>query len=284
MTEKQIYFYWGNASMSFLRYMTIKSFSHFNPDWQIFLIENKIINNSAWVTPEIQDSQYYNGYDYRQKFADIKNLTIIEVEDIVPFDHKNMADVHIKDMLNWYLLSTKTCIVADMDIIFCRAIDDCKAIDWDANVNICNYDFYHNYMPVSFMISKLDDKQKNNFYDEVYTSSKNRYNPSIYESCGTNSIPYRSIYEIINKFKDLKINKLSENVVFPFLQENIGNVSASVGYVFEKNYLPTLHPDAAGIHWYGGDTSNQKYNNSINEQNYMDYDNTMCNIIKTIIN
>ena len=283
MTEKQIYFYWGNAPMSFLRYMTIKSFSYFNPDWQIFLIENKIINNSAWLTPEIQDSQYYKGYDYRQNLVDVKNLTIIDVENISPFNHKNMADVHIKDMLNWFLLSTKTCIVADMDIIFCKSINDCKAIDWNANVSICNYDFYHNYMPVSFMISKLDDKQKNDFYNEVYINSKNRYNSSVYESCGTYSIPYGSIHEIINKFKNLKINKMSENVVFPFLQGNINNVSNSVNFVFEKNFLPTLHADAIGIHWYGNDNSNQKYNNSINDQNYMNYDNTMCNIIKTII-
>lgn len=279
--QKQIYFYWGNQKLSFLRYMTIKSFSFFNPDWEINIVKNnKIASKNLWITVEEQDNESYNGHDYREELFNIKKLNIIDIENIFPVDYSNMSNVHIKDMINWYLLSSRSCVVADMDILFTKSITTNTSIDWDSNVNICNYDFHKNYIPVSLMISKVKDNGKNDFYQDVYNNCIKKYDPKVYESCGTNSIPYKSIYDIIENYKELKINKMDEESVFPFIKINMNHMN----YIFEQNSLHILTPNTIGIHWYGGKPVSQKYNNMVNHTNYMNYNNTICNIIKKIMN
>jgi len=287
--EKQIYFFWGNQSMSFLRYLTIKSFSFHNPEWTINLIlDDKKPNTNKWnksIKEPKQDDEFYNGEDYRLKLFDIPKLNIINIENIVPIELKNIKDicnVQFKDILNWYLLATRTCIVADMDILFCNTLDENELIDWDANVNLSNYDYWKNYIPVSFMVSKVTLDGKNRLYEEIYHNSIKKYNPAVYESCGTNAIGYSSLYAIINKFTDLKIHKMDEDIVFPFAKTNI---KQSAAMTFSENNSQMIHKNVVGIHWYGGNPSHSRpYNDKVTADNYMQFDNSVRDIIKKIIN
>jgi hypothetical protein len=279
--DKQIYFYWGNQRMSFLRYMTIKSFSFYNPEWKIILVKNDATTSGQCMTIEEDDLKTYFGHDYRFELHKIPNLIIINVENIFPFDYRNLLDVHIKDMLNWHLLATRGCTVADMDILFCNPIEKSSYINWDADVNICNYDFYRNYMPVSFMISKSHSSGINSFYNDVYENSRRRYRPNEYQCCGTSSIPYKSIYDIINAYSDLIINKMDSAVAFPFAKDHIFEM---VHYAFNVDGTNIFDSNTVGIHWYGGDKISKKYNSLITPQNYMTFNNTISIILKKIFN
>ena len=279
--KKEIYFYWGNQPMSFMRYMTIKSFSHFNPEWNINLIINSVEKKvHDWGTAEKQDDKFYTGPDYRLKLFEIKRLNILSLENILKLKIENISNIHLKDILNWYLLSSRSCVVADMDILFCESIEKTKGIDWDANVNICNYDFFNNYMPISMIVSRLTEKGKNPFFEEVFKNSIKNYNPQIYESCGSNSIGYPSLYAVKDKFTNLKIHKMDEDVVFPFVKANIHNC---VTFMFERNNYHLLSENVAGIHWYGGNPMAQEFNNAVNDTNYKDFNNTISTILKKIL-
>lgn len=279
MNEKEIYFFWGNQPMSFLRFMTIKSFNLLNPDWKINLIVNKFKSQNTWKSIEKQDNTTYFGYDYMNKLNTINNLNIIELDSICPFDYKSMSNVHIKDVLNWFLLSTKTCIVADMDIMFCKPINETNGIDWDSNVNICCFDFYRNYIPVSFMISKITEDRINPFYQEVYNNSLKFYNPNVYESCGTISIKFNGIDEIISHFKSLKIHKMDHMTVFPFVAPHPGK-AGTLCWFDDRSHLFT--ENTIGVHWYAGQPESQKHNILITEENFSTFNNVITNIIKKI--
>lgn len=280
MKEKIIYFYWGNQRMSFLRYMTIKSFNHFNPKWSIRLVINRNSTINTWTSSEEQDNVRYNGYDYRPKLNEIPNLRFIDIQSIFPQNSTTMSNVHIKDQLNWLLLSTMSCAVADMDIIFCNSIESGNGIDWDAHVNICNFDWYRNYMPVSFMLSNIADNGKNVFFEDVYKNSILNYSPQIYESCGSNCIGYKNIYEIESKYKELKINKMDHMTVFPFVNPDPSCVSDCN---WDGDYSHLFTSNTIGVHWYGGQPKSQLHNNIITLENVELYDNTIVNIIKKIL-
>ena len=56
----------------------------------------------------------------------------------------------------------------------------------------------------------------------------------------------------------------------------------NIDKIFEKNV--DLPNSVVGIHWYGGHPLTQKYNNQINHANLDDYDCTLCNKIKEVLN
>ena len=51
---KLAHFYWGNDTLSFLRYLSIYTFSKFNPDWRIqfYYPAQKYHGARTWGTPE----------------------------------------------------------------------------------------------------------------------------------------------------------------------------------------------------------------------------------------
>jgi len=266
--------------MSFLRYMTIKSFSFYNPDWVINIVHNNKRANNTWISSEEQDNVNYKGHDFREELSGIPNLILVPLDSIFLIDYSTMSNIHIKDILNWYLLSIKSCVVADMDIIFCQPINKSEGIDWNSHINLCNFDFFSNYIPVSFMASDVMDDNKNKFFDEVYQNSVRNYNPRIYESCGTKSITYPSIYVISEHFKDLKVNKMDHMIVFPFTSPNPNNATPMC-WLKDNSHLFTSN--TIGVHWYGGNPMSQIHNNKITKDNFQNFNNTITNIIKKII-
>jgi len=278
--NKEIYFYWGNQPMSYLRYMMLKSFEILNPDWDINLISNQDIAENKWTSSEEQDNVNYRGYDYRNEFHKIKTLNHISLDEIFPINYQGMSNVHIKDILNWYLLSTRSCVVADMDILFSLPISKTEEIDWDADVNLCSYDFFNSYIPVSFMVSKVDDTGINPLYEKVYQNSIKVYNKRVYESCGYNAIPYDNIDHIIDQFKDLKIHKMESEIVFPFAKINLVH---SGKLCWEEGSKFKIDEKTIGIHWYGGQPISQKYNNIITDKNYKEYNNIITQTINKLI-
>ena len=104
--KKDIYFYWGNETMSYMRYMTLYSFCLFNQDWKVYLIKNSLSTKRIMHTAEKQDKTEYKGKDYFGYLNDLNinvvnfELTMIDLDDNIV---DNMSDVHIKDILNWKL-------------------------------------------------------------------------------------------------------------------------------------------------------------------------------------
>lgn len=258
---RDIYFYWGNDTMSYMRYMTLYSFCKFNPDWNVYLIKNNIesIRVQRWVTPELQDKSSYIGTDYTKLIKEL-NIKVIEFKaSMIDLDEhiiNAMSDVHIKDILNWKILSDGGGIVADMDILFTKPL--AANIDSDTDVGLVCFEGHpkKDYIPVTFMYSSGN----NSFFEKVYRNALKNYNPSVYESCGTLCIEESNIQEIADNFSTLKVQRLIDEIVFPLINYEWG---LGVQMLYSGDSVSKLMKDSIGVHWYGGTRLSQHYNNII---------------------
>jgi hypothetical protein len=118
--------YWGmNAPLSYLRYLTIKSFQKLNPDWTIKVWTPKVPSlHTTWNTGEQLD--LYHGHDYMKElweFVDVVDFESIGIPNETP-------EVHKSDLLRWYLLGTYGGIWSDMDILYIKPIADHQTDSW----------------------------------------------------------------------------------------------------------------------------------------------------------
>lgn len=269
--KKNIYFYWGNETMSYMRYMTLYSFCLFNPDWKVYLIKNNLPVRNDPRLPQKQDKTEYGGKDYTHLLENL-NIEVINFESSMIDLHESvinsMADVHIKDILNWKILSKNAGVVADMDILFIKTITE--ELDFSSDVGIVCFRGYpeKDYMPVTFMYSSGN----NRFFEKVYRKSLKTYDPHSYESCGNLCIEEKNIDEIKGNFPDLKIQRLDDAIVFPFVNYLYYD---GISKLYDGDNTNDMVESSVGIHWYGGNVVAQSNNYKINDESVYTIDNTL---------
>lgn len=278
--NKHIYFYWGNDTMSYMRYITLYSFCMFNPDWCVYLIKNNQPDKRYLInTIEKQDKTEYNGKDYSYLISDL-NINIIEFENnMIDLENnivKHMSDVHIKDILNWKILSDWGGVVADMDILFRCPIGN--SIENKSDIGLVCFDGYpkKNYIPVSFMYSSGN----NEFFKKAYKNALRNYKSNVYESCGTLCIEEKNLNEIKENFPSLIVQKFKDFIVFPFIDWPWGE---GIEMLYNDDNRHLMKPNSIGIHWYGGAPLSQVYNNLLNEQTIYEINNTISITIKEVL-
>jgi len=278
--KKDIYFYWGNDTMSYMRYMTLYSFQFYNPTWTIHLIKNN--QDSTRIlkgTIEKQDKTEYTGKDYSY-LLDNLDVHIIEFNNnMIGLDNSivaAMSDVHIKDILNWKLLTEQGGVVADMDILFTAPIG--KSIRSDAHLGLVCFDGnpQKDYIPVSFMYSSGN----NRFFNKIYKNALNNYKPNVYESCGNMCIYEKNLNRISDVYPNLIIQKLHDSIVFPFVAYQWHQ---GIKMLYEADNTELLDRNSVGIHWYGGTPQSQAYNNKLNDQTVYEINNTISANIRRIL-
>ncbi len=281
---KVAHFYWGSTKMSFLRYMTIKSFKKMNPDWSVYLYMPKDLNlGKTWNSHESLDNQEYEGLDYFEKLKEEIALKIIKVD----FSKSNLSnkasEVHRSDYLRWNILSNSGGAWFDMDILFLKPLADSYLNTDEFSVldNTVSYDGRHKKYDGTHQMSigALLSSKNNIFYGTIFDAAKKLNDFSNYQSHGTLLLD--------------KIGLLSNNY-----QENfrltMHNLSSKSFYlkdylhledVYEKNILDDLlkEEEFIGIHWYGGAPITKKYNNLINHETYKNFNSTITNGIKKIL-
>ena len=166
---KNIYFYWGNKTMSFFRYLSLYSFKKFNPDWNVILIRRrnpKTPKEHDWE--ERLDSLYFKGEDCFN-VAEYIDIEIRYLEDEYPEIVKlDLEENHISDIHLFKILAEQGGIVSDTDILFYKPIDYEKIKDVD--VVLISFKCYpkKNYIPFSFMLGS-----PNIFFKQMYKKLKN---------------------------------------------------------------------------------------------------------------
>jgi len=271
-------FYWGSNKMSFMRYMTIKSFKTHNPDWSVHLYLPKVLSESRTWGEDDNHHRYdrtdYTGeLDYFDKLLEEVSVKTIYVDFSNSPLTNEASEVHKSDYLRWNILNKNGGLWCDMDIIFFKSLNN-------ANFNIKNhsnvdtimcYDPRHNSMPsIGFMMA-----EKNNILFKTYAKlSMNNFDPSKYQSIGSDMIiNLYPTYELLASAFNNQIHNLDVDSVYYYDFKNLNNI-------YEINAFKELKEKGIGIHWYGGHPTSQKYNNLITHENYQDYDNTLCSAIK----
>ena len=277
---KNIYFYWGNDTISYMRYMTLFSFQVYNPDWDIYLIKNNQKDNRSLIgTVEKQDNTEYVGNDYSNLMNSL-DINIIEFKnnmiDLKDEVVSNMSDVHIKDILNWKLLSEQGGIVADMDILFIAPMEQIIQPNVDIGLVCFDGNPQKDYIPVSFMYSSGNNK----FFNKIYKNALKNYKSTVYESCGTMCINEKNLNDISINYSNLIIQKLYDSIVFPFVAYPWAK-GVTMLYGTDNTHL--MSSNSIGIHWYGGAPLSQKYNNIINDKTVYEINNTISVNIRRVL-
>ena len=92
MIPKIVYFYWNwETPISFLRYMTLKTFVHFHRNWKIYLYMSGSKTEKTWKGYEEQDFLNYEGEDY---FGFVNQMEEIKIRE------------HTKEELSHYSSAT----------------------------------------------------------------------------------------------------------------------------------------------------------------------------------
>ena len=98
---KLAHFYWGSDKMSFLRYMTIKSFKKYNPSWSVCLYVPKELSNGATWSDQSHRCDFSDYSSEKDYFEEVKKLPIkiVEVDFAKIFGDKAMSEVHRSDYI-----------------------------------------------------------------------------------------------------------------------------------------------------------------------------------------
>ena len=263
-------FYWGSNRMSFMRYMTIKSFRRHNPDWSVHLYMPK--NVSIATTWRKLDSHHQNdSTDYDSEEDYFEQLLIEEPIKIIQVDFSktvlgsSASEPHKSDFLRWNILYQKGGLWSDMDIVYHKSMNDLYFNNYqNSQIDlIASYDERHvengiNLTPIGFLLTK----PKNSFFNSLAKKSIKMFDPNRYQSIG--AYMWMSSYPNIESIKEshhLRVLNLDHNVVYQFDWNNLEQIY--------EHRTDELDDKSIGVHWYGGHPLSQEFNNKINHKNYL---------------
>lgn len=274
---RNLYLYWGNETISFLRAISICSFAHFNSDWKVILIRNNNLDERrSWRTGEKSDKDYYQGGDYSSLFKNYSNIQLERFDLSWIYEiNPQMADVHVKDILNWFLLAERGGFVVDTDVLFFSSFSRHFRLLKKSDIVLTFFERYPalDYIPVTFMGSSPD----NSFFYSILETAKKSYNSAQYQCCGSSCIRPRTKRDIELSFPGKRVYNLG-NIIYPFVSTEPWHRGLEKIHV--GNYADEIPEGIIGIHWYGGSKKAIDSNSRINGENYLQIQNTLTSKIK----
>lgn len=254
---KIAYFYWGCSRLSFLKFMSLYSFCHFNPDWKVKLYTPSYLSRfNPWDKPH-EGQSWFNGLDYS------KYLTSLPIEIIsldfreVPFSNR-ASEVHKSDALRWYLLNKFGGLWSDIDILYFRPMTvwnrNCLSFR-DSTGFVARGDEYHR---IGFLLSAPD----NPFFRFLHDMSLRRIDRLRYQSIGSEMLDkfFPSIGLIQKRYPTMA--NIDDSTVYFF--DNI-----CIYYCFFGNGIDFIRSDSVGLHWYAGAIYVHDLLNYVNHKNYL---------------
>ncbi len=256
--------------MSFMRYMTLYSLRKLNPNFDINLIVRKqktgmIISKCV----ESSDAVYFRGKDYTDRIYAL-DLNILNVEDVEDMPKlTDPEDSQLADFAGWKILSMYGGVMSDMDILYHKPIP--YEILKDVDVSLFEY---RTVNPTGFLCGT-----PNVFWDDVFIESLKDFTNEDRAITGPTALTSVAKRISSDRYKDINIVKLKNEMIYPFVDTEDWNRNCSCGFK-ENVELPI---ENIGIHWYAGHPISASYNALITEDNFSQYDSAICNIIKKLL-
>lgn len=265
------HFYWGNKTLSFLRWMSIVSFRKLNPDWHIKVhVPQHLYSGSlTWQTHEHKATgQAIHGSDHTANLM-ASGVEIVQHDfntygfrDDVPENYKS-------DFLRWVLLAGEGGLWCDFDIVFTRPMKDLPTNtvkNYNARIGLCQYE------DDTHAIGLLYGAANNDFFSLIRDKAKAGLNLSNYQSIGNFLLEdWRDISRIEREF-GVVVDSIPKNAVYLFDWKNTRKI-------FLENNAFNL-PGVIGIHWYAGDQLAQEWEEKITANNFRTFNNTISQAIK----
>jgi len=238
---KILHVYFGGEKLSYLRYMTIKTFCNLNRDWQVrFYYPQYPTTEKSWVS--FEQKYTFDGDDY---FDHVKRLPV----QMIPFDFSTigvdntLSEVYKSDFLRWYLLSTVGGLWADMDILFFKpmnflSFNTPENAHIDTGVCICRYGH-----SIGFMLASRD----NLYYRYVWKRTKQAWNSTNYQSIGSilSNHLFPTVQAIQRVLPQLNAVNIPMDVVYAY-------DAARISDIYKSTNMERYTNDSIGLHWYAG--------------------------------
>lgn len=290
-------FFWGNKELSWLRYMTLYSFCHLNPAWDIYLFQST--PNDAqrfWVDSVRQDfSSTKTIKDYSDRIADLPIKVVpweMPPSKLKDVDYWNkLGPSHKSNFFKWQWLSENAGIYADMDILFVKPMDSFLSKISDSDVAICHNSETTAFPNGYFSIGLLGSCGNCTFYSDILEKAFEVYTPVEYQSVGVLAlyrmlnVKNKSPYDVKTEqfhFQDMvaayphhKFYNIPMRTVYPWPH------SLASSHIFER-FHKTLPEECVGLHWYAGAPISQRFNQFLTKDNYHNKETTLSHFIDRI--
>lgn len=288
--------------MSWLRYMTLRSFVYHNPDWRavLYLAPNPDYART-WEGIEYQEDYHQN--EYENYFSKIYDLDL----EIVHYENHGHHPAQNSDLACWDIMSNNSGIFFDMDIMFIKSANEFREWLEDSDTGI---DLHSPGRYPQFRIGVVCSSGNNEFFKDLLEMGiDNSKNMSNYQRLGsplleshlgnlmniskvTGSRPYRtSLYNRCRKPRDFQNRN---QAAISRVEKIYGGRAINLSY-FDTVYPWDWHEDnprfydthqisgtCFGIHWYGGRPMSQEFNLRLTEDNFRDHKNTICHYASLI--
>jgi hypothetical protein len=274
---KLAHFYWGNDTISFLRYLSVYTFKKFNPDWRIqfYYPREKYRGERTWSTPE--HTVKYNGPNYLERLFAL-DLEPIELDLADLGIDSQIPETFKSDLLRWYLLTHIGGLWSDMDILYFRPIDNLYLnvpASQTVDAVVClDENGWYNYHAIGFLLAAPGSR----YYQFALKESYACMDLSKYQSIGSNLLRrnFPTLISIRSRFPELRVENSSLDVVYPLND-------TQVPLIYHTADMHYLTPRTIGLHWYAGHQATHRFENCLTEATYADYQNIITNLIRRVL-
>ncbi|HMQ07313.1 MAG TPA: methyltransferase domain-containing protein [Saprospiraceae bacterium] len=259
---EKLWLYWDGSPMSFLQFMTVRSFQYFHPAWTITLCMPKYRTlTKSWNT--FEQKKEYTGKDYLPELLDSGiEILIIEMDSIGFADEA--SEIYKSDFIRYYLLGHHGGVWSDFDILYINSIYHLNAfsgfpvIGDEKEINtvivpVMKGTNFH-YYTIGFLMSAPN----NPFFIDLAHACKDFADIMTYQSIGIKMIKklFPTINDIKLKYSDL-IHLLipPHEVYLPFEFNELDLIFCSSPQEYIKNYT-------FGIHWFNGSDLAKEFQNA----------------------
>jgi len=272
---KIMHCYFGATKMSWLRYMTVKSFSLTNPDWKIkFYTPKQTFSQGLQWEQHIAPKTGDNTKDWHSEIKNIPNTEVVEV-DCIQEGWGDIPDVFRADLIRLKVLGNEGGLWQDADIINFRPLNEAyfnSLSNIELNT-IVSYTHLHHHFSIGYFFSGPN----NPFFQTLYSIGMQRLlSKGDRQTFGV--ILWNSLVKDDNDIKrmypGLKVLNIDLTICYPFLYNNMSAI------LMEPHFLRNTHPQCLAIHWYGGHPMSAEWEHRLTPENYMNYNTTLCNSIK----
>jgi len=231
---KIMHTYWGGKVLPYIRYKTIESFLHYNPDWEVRVwTSSQPVHNMSWTSRE-------HKYPTRCKDFTSQLWGLPVHKCVLDFEamsfSEGISEVYKADLTRIYVLKEIGGGWSDMDVIYFAPMNQLyinTPENRDKETYVCVSHYGHS---TGFMISMPGGE----FFSKLLEVVGEEYNPNHYQCLGPC---------MFDKYWP-KVEDIPSCV----------NMSTEVVYAHDANHIKELlsptHPrfteKSIGCHWYAG--------------------------------
>lgn len=277
MIPERLGLFWAGGPLSWLRYMTVRSFRKYNPDWEIVVYTGMPTDRIFWKTGESQEGNQHKGKDY---FEMLEELDVKIEKWKSEIDIASLSPVHQSDLFAWWFLHEVGGIYSDFDILFVQSLHKfCVAIK--------KYDSFLMSMSHSVPIGFMGGSEGNKIFRDLYKTCLGA-NRSKYQSLGCHAIYRLAKHEHIFDIKSG--SDIIAKLMCTYPEQCLVDISEKftvypwdwnkVHCIFQQ--LNKVSEEVLGIHWFAGGSLGQEFNVRLTEGNFRQRENKYSTLVDYI--